>query len=64
MAEQFLNKAGVSFEKVYADQNPALAEQYDIHQAPTLVEVADGTVNKIVNLSNIKAYAEQAKLKN
>ncbi len=64
MAEQFLNKAGVAFEKVYADQNPALAEQYDIHQAPTLVQVADGAVNKIVNLSNIKAFAEQAKPKN
>jgi len=55
MAEKFLDKAGIAFEKVYADQNPALAEQYDIHQAPTLVVNGE----KIVNLSNIKAFIEQ-----
>ncbi len=55
MAEKFLDKAGIAFEKVYADQNPALAEQYGIHQAPTLVVNGE----KIVNLSNIKAFIEQ-----
>ncbi|MBQ7108275.1 MAG: ribonucleoside triphosphate reductase [Clostridia bacterium] len=55
MAEKFLDKAGIAFEKVYADQNPALAEQYGIHQAPTLVVNGE----KIVNLSNIKAFTEQ-----
>jgi len=55
MAEKFLDKAGIAFEKVYADQNPALAEKYDIHQAPTLVVNGE----KIVNLSNIKAFIEQ-----
>ncbi len=55
MAEKFLDKAGITFEKIYADQNPALAEQYDIHQAPTLVVNGE----KIVNLSNIKAFIEQ-----
>ena len=56
MAEKFLDKAGIAFEKVYADQNPALAEQYGIHQAPTLVVNGE----KIVNLSNIKAFIEQS----
>ena len=56
MAEKFLDKAGIAFEKVYADENPALAEQYGIHQAPTLVVNGE----KIVNLSNIKAFTEQA----
>ena len=55
MAEKFLDKAGIAFEKVYADQNPALAEEYGIHQAPTLVVNGE----KIVNLSNIKAFIEQ-----
>ena len=59
MAEKFLDKAGIAFEKVYADQNPALAEQYGIHQAPTLVVTANGETEKIVNLSNIKAFIEQ-----
>ena len=56
MAEKFLDKAGIAFEKVYADQNPALAEEYGIHQAPTLVVNGE----KIVNLSNIKAFIEQS----
>ena len=56
MAEKFLDKAGIAFEKVYADENPALAEEYGIHQAPTLVVNGE----KIVNLSNIKAFTEQA----
>jgi ribonucleoside-triphosphate reductase len=56
MAEKFLDKAGIAFEKVYADENPALAEKYGIHQAPTLVVNGE----KIVNLSNIKAFTEQA----
>ncbi len=60
MAEQFLNKAGIAYEKILADKNPDLAEQYDIHQAPTLVVVENGEAEKIVNLSNIKAYAEKA----
>ncbi|MBO5106074.1 MAG: ribonucleoside triphosphate reductase [Clostridia bacterium] len=55
MAEKFLQKAGIDFEKVYADENPALAEQYGVHQAPTLVVNGE----KIVNLSNIKAFTEQ-----
>ena len=59
MAENFLNKAGIAFEKVYADQNPALAEEYGIHQAPTLVVTTNGETQKIVNLSNIKAFIEQ-----
>ncbi len=59
MAEKFLQKAGIAYEKVYADQNPALVEQYDIHQAPTLIVSAGGEVQKFVNLSNIKAFAEQ-----
>ncbi len=59
MAEKFLEKAGIAFEKVYADENAALVEQYDIHQAPTLIVTANGETQKIVNLSNIKAFAEQ-----
>ena len=60
MAEKFLEKAGIAYEKVYADENPALVAEYDIHQAPTLIVNAGGEVQKIVNLSNIKAFAEAA----
>ena len=58
MAAAFLEKAGVDFEKVMADENPDLVEQFDIHQAPTLVRVINGRVEKYVNLSNIRAFTE------
>ncbi len=60
MAARFLDTAGISYEKVYADENKALAEEYGIQQAPTLVVVKDGKAEKIVNLSNIRAYTERA----
>ena len=59
MAVHFLEKAGSQFEEIFADQNPEMAEQFDIHQAPTLAVIKGDTVEKIVNLSNIKAYIEQ-----
>ena len=60
MAERFLSQAGIAYEKILADENPELVAKYDIHQAPTLIHIADGQAQKIVNLSNIKAFAEQA----
>ncbi len=58
MAEHFLAKSGVSFEKIYADKDGELARKYDIKQAPTLVIVKGGETEKICNLSNIKAFCE------
>jgi len=59
MAVHFLEKAGIPFEEVFANENPDMAKEYDIRQAPTLVYIHDGQVDKIPNLSNIKAFAEQ-----
>ena len=58
MAVHFLEKAGIGFEEVIADENPELTKQFDIRQAPTLVKITDGNVEKISNLSNIKAFIE------
>ena len=60
MAARFLDTAGISYEKVYADENKALAEEYGIQQAPTLIVIKDGKAEKIVNLSNIRAFTERA----
>ena len=62
MASVFLEKAGIPFVKVYADEHVDLVEKYGIKQAPTLV-VAEGGVEvaKAVNLSNIKKYIESVK---
>ncbi len=58
MAVHFLEKAGIAFEKVVAEEDPELAKQYDIRQAPTLVSISGGQVEKIPNLSNIRAFTE------
>ena len=60
MAARFLDMANISYEKVYADENKALAEEYGIQQAPTLVVIKDSKAEKIVNLSNIRAFTERA----
>ena len=59
MAKHMLEKAGIEFEVVNANENPELAKEYDIRQAPTLVLGADGKAEKIVNLSNIKSFVER-----
>ena len=58
MAVKFLEKAGVPFTEIFANENPAEAEKYGIRQAPTLVVIKDGKAEQIPNLSNIKAFCE------
>ena len=58
MAMAFLDKAGMSYEHVLADEDRDLVEQFDIHQAPTLVVIRGGKVEKIVNVSNIRKFIE------
>ncbi len=60
MAITFLNNAGIAFEHVIADENRELTEQFDIHQAPTLVVVRNGKMEQFVNLSNIRKYIDSA----
>ncbi len=60
MAAMFLDKANIGYEKVYAEEEPALAEEYGIQQAPTLVIVHDGKAEKIANVSNIRKFTETA----
>ena len=58
-ATMFLDKAGIKYEKLMANENVELAEQYGIRQAPTLINISGGKVEKLVNLSNIKAFTER-----
>lgn len=44
---------------VDSEENVDLARGYNILQAPTLVEIKDGTAKKYVNASNIKKFAEE-----
>ena len=60
-AAMFLDKAGISYEKLMANENPELVEEFGIRQAPTLISISGGKVEKVVNLSNIKAFTERTK---
>lgn len=59
MAASFLDKAGISYKKLLAEENAVLAKQYDVTQAPTLIVIDGDKAEKIVNLSNIRAYTER-----
>ena len=58
MAKMFLDSTGLMYDTVLADEDPDLARQYDIKEAPTLVVISGDGVEKIANPSNIKAFTE------
>ena len=59
MAAMFLDRAGVKYEKIYADESPDEAEKYGVRQAPTLIVKSGEDFEKIVNVSNIRKFAEE-----
>ncbi len=59
MAKEFLK--GMEYETVDAEEERDLVEQYGIMQAPILIELKDGVVNKYVNASRIKGFVEGLK---
>lgn len=50
---------GVEYQTVDAEKQPQLVEQFGIRQAPTLVVIENGKVNKYVNASNIQRFVEE-----
>ncbi|PWJ47428.1 ribonucleoside triphosphate reductase [Faecalicatena contorta] len=59
VATTSLEKAHITYEVIDAEKNEELVKQYGVMQAPTLVVVEEDGVQKLVNASNIKAYAEK-----
>ncbi len=55
---QLLDRAGISFEKIYVEDNEDLARALGLRQAPTLVEVKAGNAEKYVNVVAIKTYIQ------
>ena len=49
----------MEYQAVDAEENPELAQEFGVMQAPTLVVVKDGNIRKFVNASNIKKFAEE-----
>ncbi|MBQ7357847.1 MAG: hypothetical protein IJW65_03845, partial [Clostridia bacterium] len=61
IAGEFLEKAGIDYEKLYADEHLDLVAKYGIRQAPTLVVTVGGVeTEKAVNLSNIRKFIDTA----
>ena len=56
IACQYLDKAGFAYEKVLADEQPELAQQYGVKQAPTLVLVDGEKFEKLAGAGAIKQY--------
>lgn len=51
-----LDKAGVAYEKIFANEQPEMAQEFGIKQAPTLVVIKGGEVSKFTGVSDIKKY--------
>ncbi len=60
VADTLLQKAGIAFEKVDAEDNAQLSQELGIRQAPTLVVLNGDKYETFANVSNIKRFIEQS----
>ena len=62
MAKTFLAQANIEFSEIIANDNVDLTKQLGVTVAPTLIVVKNGAlVEKVENVSNIRAFIEQAR---
>ena len=54
IACSILDKNGIAYTKLLADENKDMVAKFEIKQAPTLVFVKDGNVSKFTGVSDIK----------
>jgi ribonucleoside-triphosphate reductase len=59
MAKKLLDKKEFKYNYIDADENLDLVNEYNVKQAPTLIVVKKGELNKISNVSNIKKYLNE-----
>ena len=57
-AEALLQKAGVAYQKVTAEESPELTTRYGVRQAPTLAWEVQGQVEKVTGVGPIKKFIE------
>ncbi|MBE6573852.1 MAG: ribonucleoside triphosphate reductase [Ruminococcaceae bacterium] len=58
-AKTMLDKAGIAYDVVDAEENADMAKKFGIMQAPTLVVADSEKFEKITNLSNVKKFIEE-----
>ena len=56
IAGMMLDKAGVSYRVLDADENPELVEKYKVMQAPTLIIPGEDGFQKLNGVSDIKGW--------
>ena len=56
IACSILDKAGVAYEKLLANEHVDLVNDFGVKQAPTLVVIKDGVVSKYAGVSDIKKF--------
>ena len=62
IVKEMLAKENIKYVIIDAEENEELREKYSIMQAPTLVVIEDGAVQKYVNASNIQRYINSLKV--
>ena len=60
MAKRFLDQAGIRYDVILANEDIASADLYGIRQAPTLVVISGGKMEKFENVSNIRRFIEES----
>lgn len=60
IAKKALEEGGVSYKEVNAEENPDMAREYGIFQAPTLVLVSGNDVTTFSGISEIRGYLKKA----
>ena len=63
MAKMLLDKAGVKYNYIIANENVELAQALNVTKAPTLFAKVDGNDVRLDNVSDIKKYIEEGKIK-
>ena len=56
IAGMMLDKAGIQYKELDADENPELVEKYNIMQAPTLIVCSGDVIQKLNGVSDIKGW--------
>ncbi len=59
IAKAFLDKAGIVYDVVVADQDVETARKYDIRQAPTLIVENGSNIDKLAGISAIRKYIDR-----
>ena len=56
IAAGLLDKAGIHYTPILAEENPDLVERYDVVQAPTLIVTNGDSYTKLVGVSDIRGW--------